>query len=327
MNAILYLAAAVALAVLGWYMIAVPGESFRGELAALDTGEAALAERLKKHVAAVASAEHNTRTPERLEAAARTIEAELAAMGYAVNRQPFDSGDGMVRNLEALLAGSGRRSIVIGAHYDSVFGAPGANDNASGVAALLELARALRGWQPRHALRFAFFVNEEPPYFKSAVMGSRVYADELLARGERVAAMFSLETIGYYSERPGSQRYPFPLGFFYPERGDFLAFVANLASRPLLHQAIAAFREQARFPSEGVAAPAIIPGIDWSDQWSFWRRGVPALMITDTAPYRYPHYHLPSDTPDKLDYDRLARVVAGLERMFRALDERLQDEK
>ncbi len=323
MNAILYLAAAVVLAALGWYMIAVPGESFRGGLATLDADQAALAERLKKHVAAVASAEHNTRTPERLEAAARTIEAELAAMGYAVNRQPFDSGDGMVRNLEAVLAGREARSIVIGAHYDSVFGAPGANDNGSGVAALLELARALRGWQPRHALRFAFFVNEEPPYFKSAVMGSRVYADELLARGARIAAMFSLETIGYYSERPGSQRYPFPLGFFYPDRGDFLAFVANLPSRPLLHAAIGAFREQARFPSEGVAAPALIPGVDWSDQWSFWHRGVPALMITDTAPYRYPHYHLPSDTPDKLDYDRLARVVAGLERMFRALDERL----
>jgi hypothetical protein len=135
--------------------------------------------------------------------------------------------------------------------------------------------------------------------------------------------MFSLETIGYYSERPGSQRYPFPLGFFYPDRGDFIAFVANLASRRLLHEALAAFRAEARFPSEGVAAPAFIPGVDWSDQWSFWRHGLPALMITDTAPYRYPHYHLPSDTPDKVDYARLARLVEGLERMFRALEARL----
>jgi hypothetical protein len=135
--------------------------------------------------------------------------------------------------------------------------------------------------------------------------------------------MFSLETIGYYSERPGSQRYPFPLNLFYPERGDFVAFVANLASRTLLHETIAAFRAAARFPSQGVAAPAFVPGIDWSDQWSFWRHGIPALMITDTAPYRYPHYHLRSDTPDKVDYERLAVVVAGLERMFRALDERL----
>jgi len=321
--ALVLLVGAAACAALGWYMIAVPGASFRGELAPPGADESALRDRLRRHVSAVASAEHNTRTPERLEAAARGIEAELTALGYAVRAQAFDSGDGMVRNLEAVLDGREARSIVIGAHYDSVFGAPGANDNGSGVAALLELARLFRGWQPKHRLRLVFFVNEEPPYFQSQAMGSRVYADELLARGEQVTAMFSLETIGYYSERPGSQRYPFPLGLFYPDRGDFLAFVANLASRPLLHAAIGAFREQARFPSEGVAAPAIIPGVDWSDQWSFWRHGIAAVMITDTALYRYPHYHLPSDTPDKLDYERLARVVTGLERMFRALDERL----
>ena len=324
MAAFLYLAAAAAAIVaLCWYMIVVPGDSYRGELTPLTAEETALRDRLQKHVGAVASAEHNTRTPERLEAAARYIEAELTVLGYAVRRQAFDSGEGMVRNLEATLGGRQAGSIVIGAHYDSVPGAPGANDNGSGVAALLELARLFRGWQPKHALRLAFFVNEEPPYFQSKAMGSRVYADELLARGERVAAMFSLETIGYYAGRPGTQRFPFPLGFFYPDRGDFLAFVANLASRSLLHEAIASFRAQTRFPSEGVAAPAFIPGVDWSDQWSFWRHGIPALMLTDTAPFRYPHYHLPSDTPDKVDYERLARVVAGLERMFRALDARL----
>ena len=324
MSALLYLAAAAAaIAALLWYMVAVPGESFRGPLPPLTADETVLRDRLKRHVTAVASAEHNTRTPERLEAAARYIEAELYTLGYAVRAQAFDSGEGTVRNLEATIAGRRAASLVFGAHYDSVLGATGANDNGSGVAALLELGRLLRGWQPNHTVRLAFFVNEEPPWFQSKAMGSRVYADELLARGERVAAMFSLETIGYYSERPGSQHYPFPLGFFYPDRGDFLAFVANLASRPLLHRAVAAFRAEARFPSEGVAAPALIPGVDWSDQWSFWRHGVPALMLTDTAPYRYPHYHLPSDTPDKVDYDRLARVVAGLERMFGALDERM----
>ncbi|MBI2752227.1 MAG: M20/M25/M40 family metallo-hydrolase [Betaproteobacteria bacterium] len=304
-------------------MIAVPGESFRGPLAPLTADESALRDRLKKHVTAVASAEHNTWTPGRLEAAARYIEAELRALGYTVRAQAFDSGQGMVRNLEATLTGRNTDSLVIGAHYDSVMGATGANDNGSGVAALLELARFFRGWQPTHTVRLAFFVNEEPPWFQSEAMGSRVYADELLARGVPLAAMFSLETIGYYSERPGSQHYVFPLGFFYPDRGDFLAFVANLSSRSLLHEAIRAFRAEANFPSEGVAAPALVPGVDWSDQWSFWRHGVPALMLTDTAPYRYPHYHLPSDTPDKVDYDRLARVVAGLERMYRALDERM----
>ncbi|MCX7960362.1 MAG: M20/M25/M40 family metallo-hydrolase [Burkholderiales bacterium] len=324
MNAALGLAFGAALvALLLWVMVSVPGESWRGALPPLREDEAALAERLKKHVATLAAGERNTRAPARLEAAARHIEAELQGAGYRVRAQPYDSGDGLVRNLEAVREGRIARSLVVGAHYDSVFGSPGANDNGSGVAALVELARGLAAAQPRHTLRFAFFANEEPPYFATAAMGSRVYADELIERGERIAAMFSLETIGYYAERPGSQRYPFPLGFFYPDRGDFVAFVANLGSRSLLHAALAAFRREARFPAEGVAAPAFIPGVAWSDQRSFWRRGVPAVMITDTALYRYPHYHLPSDTPDKLDYERLARLVAGLERMLRVLDAEL----
>jgi Zn-dependent M28 family amino/carboxypeptidase len=162
-------------------------------------------------------------------------------------------------------------------------------------------------------------VNEEPPFYHSEEMGSRHYARRSRERGEGIHAMFSLETIGYYSDAPGSQRYPFPLGFFYPSTGNFVAFVSDLASRPLLHQAIASFRRHAAIPSEAVAAPAWIPGVDWSDHWSFGREGWPALMVTDTAPYRYPHYHAPGDTPDKVDYERLARVVTGLRGMLREL--------
>ena len=124
--------------------------------------------------------------------------------------------------------------------------------------------------------------------------------------------MFSLETIGYYSDRPGSQRYPFPLGLFYPSTGNFIAFVSDLGSRALLHAAVASFRRQAGFASEAAAAPAFLPGVDWSDHWSFRKEGYPALMVTDTALYRYPYYHTPLDTPDKVDYERLARVVTGL---------------
>jgi hypothetical protein len=323
-NALLYLAAAaVLLAALGWYMIAVPGESFRGELPLLSREEDSLRQRLATHVSAIGATEHNLRRPRALEAAAKYLEAELGGMGHSVHSQEFESGEGKVRNLEVVVPGRERQSIVIGAHYDSVAGAPGANDNGSGVAALIELARAWKAWKPRYTHRLVFFVNEEPPYFATAAMGSRVYADALLERGERIAAMFSLETIGYYSDAAGSQRYPFPLGFFYPGQGNFLAFVSNLGSRALLHAAIGAWRNEAKFPSEGVAAPAIVPGVDWSDQWSFWRHGIPAVMLTDTALYRYPHYHLPSDTADKVDYARLARVTRGLERMVRALDERL----
>ena len=320
MQAILYLlAAAAACAVLGWYMIVVPGESFRGGFAPLEAKEIALRTALKRHVETIASTEHNAVTPALYEQAAAYIEQSLTRAGYSVRSQSFSWGGGVARNLEVVIAGAKRDAIVIGAHYDSMDGSPGANDNGSGVAAALELALAFRGWRPKHSIRIAFFANEEPPYFHSEAMGSKVYADELAAAGEPVRAMFSLETIGYYSDKPGSQRYPFPLGLFYPDRGDFLAFVANLASRPLLHAAIAAFREQARFPSEGVAAPAFIPGVDWSDHWSFWQQGYPALMVTDTALYRYPWYHSVQDTPDKIDYERLARVVTGLGGMLEEL--------
>jgi Zn-dependent M28 family amino/carboxypeptidase len=200
-----------------------------------------------------------------------------------------------------------------------VAGAPGANDNGSGVAAVLELARLLRDATPARTLRCVLFVNEEPPFDQTDVMGSRVYARRSRERGENIVGMFSLETVGWYSEKPGSQRYPFPLSLFYPSTGNFIAFVSNLASRALLHEAIASFRRHAGIPSEGVAAPAFIPGVDWSDHWSFWQEGWPALMVTDTAPYRYPHYHAAEDTPDKVDYERLARLVTGLHGTLREL--------
>jgi len=187
------------------------------------------------------------------------------------------------------------------------------------VAAVIELARLIAAEKPARTLRLVAFVNEEPPFYHSDAMGSRHYARRSKERGENILAMLSLETIGYYSDWPGSQRYPFPLGFFYPSTGNFIAFVSNLSSRVLLHEAIASFRRHAGIPSEGVAAPAFIPGVDWSDHWSFWREDWAALMVTDTAPYRYPHYHSAQDTPDKVDYERLARVVTGLHGMLREL--------
>ena len=297
-------------------MIGMPGRSFTGPLPPLTAAESEIAERLKAHVSAVAGREHNLFHPEALEAAARYIERELERLGYAVQTQPYTIAAGTARNVEAELRGASDELLIVGAHYDSVMGSPGANDNGSGVAATLELARLFRGSRLARTLRFVWFVNEEPPFFPGADMGSRRYAARSRSRGERIAGMFSLETIGYYSDAPGSQRYPPPLNFFYPDRGDFLAFVSNIGSRGLLRDTIGAFRRHARFPSEGVAAPAAIPGVDWSDHASFWTEGYPALMLTDTAPYRYPHYHLRSDTPDKVDYARLARVVTGLHATF-----------
>jgi Zn-dependent M28 family amino/carboxypeptidase len=316
---IFWLILAAATAWLLWYMVKVPGDSYSSALKPLNAEEQIMAEQLRRHIAGIASREHNVFKAAELEASAQYIEKALAALGYVVAAQRFVSGQAEVRNIEVEIKGGSRASeiVIVGAHYDSVAGAVGANDNGSGVAAALELARMFRGTQSSRTLRFVAFVNEEPPFYRGDEMGSRYYAQRSKERGENIVAMFSLETIGYYSERPGSQHYPFPLNFFYPSTGNFIAFVSNLSSRALLHEAIASFRRHAEFPSEAAAAPAFLPGVDWSDHWSFWKEGYPALMVTDTALYRYPYYHTMQDTPDRVDYERLARVVTGLHGMLR----------
>lgn len=316
-----WLTLAAALAWLLWYMVKVPGESHGATPAPLSEEEKMIADNLRGHVTEIASREHNVFHPAALEASAQYIERAFTGLGYTVATQSFLTASVEVRNIEVEVTGEGRREeiILVGAHYDSASGAVGANDNGSGVAALLELARLLKDSAPGRVLRFVAFVNEEPPFYHGDAMGSRQYARRSTERGENIVAMLSLETIGYYSDERGSQRYPFPLGLFYPSTGNFVAFVSNLSSRALLHEALAGFRRYAGIASDGVAAPAWIPGVDWSDHWSFWREGRQALMVTDTALYRYPHYHTPQDTPDKVDYERLARVVTGLRGMLREL--------
>lgn len=291
-------------------MTAMPGRSHAGRLPPLSPEGEALAARLRRHVAALAQSERNAD----LESPARYIESALAAYGLPVASQRFESGGRQVRNIETTQA---RPLIVVGAHYDTVPGSPGADDNASGVAVLIELARLLAG---RQGVRFVAFANEEMPYFMSREMGSYFAAGRSRARGEPLRAMLSLEMLGYYRDAPGSQRYPFPLGLLYPQRGDFIAFVGDLGTRALVRKAIKGFRKHAAFPSEGLAAPAFVPGVTWSDHWSFRSQGFAAIMVTDTAFYRYPHYHLPSDTPDKLDYERMARVTLGLAAVLREFD-------
>jgi len=318
---VFWLALAAAIAGLLWYMINAPGVSYSGPLKPVTGDEVQLAENLSRHVIAIASREHNQFQFAELEASARYIERTFEGYGYSVDTHRIATPAGEVRNVEVEVRGAALASeiIVVGAHYDSVVGAVGANDNGSGVAAVLELARLFREAKPARTLRLVAFVNEEPPFFRTNQMGSRAHSQRSKERGENIVAMLSLETIGYYSDKPGSQRYPFPLGFFYPSTGNFIAFVSNLSSRALLHEVIASFRRHADFPSESVAAPAFIPGVDWSDHWSFWKEGYPALMVTDTAPYRYPYYHTAQDTPDKVDYDRAARVVTGLQGMLSEL--------
>jgi Zn-dependent M28 family amino/carboxypeptidase len=177
---------------------------------------------------------------------------------------------------------------------------------------VLELARDLVAHSSAPAFRFVFFVNEEPPYFQSEAMGSYVYAKRCRENKETIRAMLSLETIGYYSDEAGSQTYPVAFHPGYPSRGDFLAFVSDFRSSLLLRKVLKSFRFATALPAEGAAAPSAIPGIGWSDHWAFWQFGYHALMVTDTAPYRYPYYHTAQDTPDKLVYDRMARALTGL---------------
>jgi len=191
-------------------------------------------------------------------------------------------------------------------------GSPGANDNGSGVAALLELSRLFQHVAPETSLRFVAFVNEEPPFFFWPSMGSMVYAKAARQRGDPIRFMISLETIGYYRNQRGSQTYPPLLKHFYPDTGNFIAFVSNLRSRHILRDCVQAFSSATDFPMQSIAAPAIVPGVSLSDQLAFWRHGYKALMITDTAFYRYPYYHTAQDTPDRLDYEPFAEMTKGL---------------
>jgi hypothetical protein len=302
-----------------WYCVAMPGRSFRGAPPQLSAAERAAADALRAHVAELAVRIGPRRAPLRdtLHRAEAYITQQLmaAAPTARVQREPLLGAPDDAANVVLDLPGSAPGPLVIiGAHYDSAPAvSPGANDNASGSAAALVLAARFATLPHRLPLRFVLFANEEPPYFQTDLMGSYQHARGCQQRGERVRAMISLETMGYYSEQPGSQQYPPPLAWVYPDRGDFLAIVGNLESRALVHEVIRNFRERAKLPSEAAALPAIVPGVGWSDHWAFWQFDYPAVMVTDTAVFRDPHYHEATDVIDNLDFERLAWAVSGMQ--------------
>jgi Zn-dependent M28 family amino/carboxypeptidase len=299
-----------------WTMIRMPGKSFRGPLPPLTAEQTALRDELRRHVEKLAGdiGERNVYVQKKLAAAAAHIAAALTNAGHPVFRLSFKASGEVCQNVEMEIRGATRPDeiVLVGAHYDSVPGSPGADDNASGAAALLALAHSPALQKPARTLRFVAFVNEEPPFFMTEQMGSLVYARRCRERNENIVAAFVIESVGYYSTAERSQKYPFPIGWFYPSRGDFVAFVSRTKDSALVRRCVKSFRQHARFPSEGGALPGALPGVGWSDHWAFWQAGYPALMVTDTATFRSPHYHTANDTPDKLDYDRLARVVAGV---------------
>jgi Zn-dependent M28 family amino/carboxypeptidase len=306
-----------------WRMTHMPLKSYHGPLQPLSYDESEIAARLSADVKYLSQTigERSLSRPESLTAVTDYVHNSLQRAGYTVTEQTYLATGRPVKNLEAILSGGEATAgvVIIGAHYDSVAGTVGADDNATGVAATLALAQLLRGSKPRRTIRFVLFVNEEPPYFQTDTMGSLVYARQLQRDHVAVSAMISLEMLGFYSDAPGTQKYPPVLGLLYPSRGDFIGFVGNPESRDLLHRSLRKFRESTSYPSEGLSAPADWPGVGWSDHWSFWQEHYPAIMITDTALFRNPYYHTPFDTADRVDFAKMARVVGGVRRVVESL--------
>ena len=317
--AILFLCIALLLYARFWYMVSMPGRTFTGPLPAATGEQQAAAGRIRADVESLASkiGKRSTMDPRGMADAAKWIMAQMRTAGYGEPGQTFVERNAKTPNLEYILApaagsAAAKQIVVIGAHYDTFAGTPGADDNASGVAGVLELARRFAGKAQQREVRFVFFVNEEPPSFWTSDMGSWVYAKACRAKNDDITAMLSLEAIGFYTDEIGYQKYPPLVGSLYPEKGNFIGFVGNLDSRSLTRRCIGKFREQTKFPSEGAALPGYFPGVGWSDQWSFWQEGYPGVMVTDTATFRNPHYHLGSDKPATLNYDAMSRVLDGL---------------
>lgn len=301
-------------------MIRMPGKSYQGPLPPATDELRALEHEMQTYVQTLAGniGERNLFHYDKLVMAAEYIRSTLADVGYEVHGQTYEVAGKACENIEAEVPGTDRPDeiLLIGAHYDSVQGSPGANDNGTGVAAMLALARAFKQTPLNRTIRFVAFVNEEPPFFQTRDMGSLRYAQRSKQRGESIVLMISLETIGYYSDNPGSQSYPPPLKFFYPDTGNFIAFVSNTENGLWVETVTDVFRQEVPFPSEGAALWGWIPGVGWSDHWAFWKEEYPAIMVTDTALFRYPYYHSAEDTPDKVNYERLARVVSGLQQVI-----------
>lgn len=304
-------------------MTTVPGKSFRGMLPALTAEEADLAQRLEYHVRYLADevGVRHLDVPGSLEAAGARIVRELTSCGLTVQEQRYKLDGHSLVNYEVVLPGTTRPDeiVVLGAHYDTHLDSPGADDNASGVASVIEMARRLKDTKMDRTVRFVIFTAEERPHGQNGTMGSQIYARRCRQRNENIVGMLAIESLGYYSDDRGSQKYPPPLNFIYPSEGNFIGFVGNHASRPLLDQCLSVFRQTTQFPSEGIASWEWVPGVSSSDHDPFWKEGYPGLMVTCTAPFRNPHYHKPTDTADTLSYDRMAKVVAGLIRVTKSV--------
>jgi Zn-dependent M28 family amino/carboxypeptidase len=259
------------------------------------------------------------------DAAASYIEREFQRQNDTVERERYDAGPHTVSNLVMTRPGTTRADeiVLLGAHYDTVSSTPGADDNASAVAVLIEAARILQSAPSARTVRFVAFACEEPPHFYTETMGSQFHARASRSRNEKIIGMLCLEMVGYYTSekysRQSLEMLPRVLRWAVPSRGDFLAAVANLRSWRLLWNFRRGFKRATQFPLFSIALPERINLIRLSDNSSFWDQGYPALMLTDTSFLRNPHYHEPTDTPETLDYPRMAQVTQGVAGALRRL--------
>lgn len=251
--------------------------------------------------------------PENLDRVADYVGREFEQAKGVVTEQSYQVGGKTYRNVIAQFGPDTSERIVVGAHYDTAGPFPGADDNASGIAGLIELARLLGQAALPMRVELVAFSLEEPPYFRTQQMGSAVHATSLVKQGVRVRAMLSLEMLGYFNDAAGSQKFPASfLTAFYPSQGNFIAVVGTFSEGLLVRRVKVAMLEASPLPVFSIAAPRFVPGVDFSDHLNYLQAGYGALMITDTAFYRNPNYHAPSDRPETLDYKRMAMVISGV---------------
>lgn len=261
---------------------------------------------------------------ENLDAAAAWVKAEFEAAGARTSEQEFAVDEGRYRNVLGVFGPEDGPRVVVGAHYDTAGEQPGADDNASGVAGLVELAHALGKTQGllKKRVELVAWTLEEPPHFRTKSMGSWVHADSLKKAGVDVHAMISLEMLAFFSDEPGSQSFPTVcLKPFYPDRGNFIAVIGLMGKGSLTRKIKGAMKGASDLPVKSMNGLRAIPGVDFSDQLNYWDRGYRGVMITDSAFYRNPNYHEVTDTPETLDYVRFAKVVQGIHQAVLALAE------
>ncbi len=299
----------VLILVLGYFMVTQPFvRSVKSEPPAVSVT------RLEEHVRFLTETVHprNYEETKNINAAADYIKQQLQKTGVEVSEQFFEAGGKRYRNISAHFGPKQESVMIIGAHYDSFSSTPGADDNASGVAGLLELALLLKNNPPAHAVELVAYTLEEPPFFQTENMGSAVHARSVKAANRPVKVMISLEMIGYFNDEAGSQEYPISLmRAAYPTKGNYIGVIGQFSDIKETKRVKALMAGATDLPVYSINASTIVQGLDFSDHRNYWAEGYQAVMITDTAFFRNKNYHELTDTADTLDYHRMAKVVQG----------------